>query len=126
MTIEELADDVERLRAEKDRTRKIADDAKRDYDIAHQRLWDYMDATETGSIKRRGRMFVYNKPKVYGSVADKSVFTEWAEENAPHLIQPAPRDSLITEYVRQCLDNGEPLPPGLNWYTKTTVQQRKA
>jgi hypothetical protein len=124
-TLEEQIRELAKLRDEKDATRQAADDAKLAYDRAHQELWDRMDATGVDSVRIDGRLYSKWEPKVYGTVADKRVFTEWAAEHAPELIEPKPRESLINELVRLRVDNNEELPPGLNWYTKNTVGQRK-
>lgn len=126
MTLEEQIRHVRELREEKDRTRKEADKAKAAYDKAHMALWDRMDGSGVGSVKIDGTSYVKVSPTIYGTVNDKSVFAEWAEEHAPHLIAPAPLEGRINEYVRQCIDNNEELPPGLTWYTKQHVSQRKA
>ena len=129
MTLEEQVRELGRLRSEKDRTAKAADEAKLAYDKAHIALWERMDATGVGCVEVDGTLYSYNKPKVFGTVADNAKFYEWAviEGNAPELFAPEPkaREGLVNERVRQCLDNGEPLPPGVNFYTKQTVSQRK-
>ena len=126
MTLEEQAREFRRLRLDYEEKKRAADAAKKELDRAHQALWDRMDATEVHGITIGGRKFVYNKPKVYGTVVDKTAFTEWAAENAPHLIAKAPLEGRINEFVRLAVDNGEEMPPGLNWYTKETVADRKA
>jgi hypothetical protein len=128
MTLEEEIRRLAVLRQEKDETRKAADKAKLAYDKAHMALWDRMDATGVGNITIDGTLYSFNKPKVHGTVADKSAFYEWAvtEGNAPELFDTEPRQALVSERVRQMIDNGEPLPPGVNFYTEQRVSQRKA
>ena len=128
MTLEEQVRELAVLRATKEETAKAADDAKRAYDKAHAKLWDRMDGSGVGSVTIDGKLYSFNKPKVYGTVADKAALYRWAVEegNAPELFEPDAREGLINERARQCIDNGEPLPPGMNFYTKNVVSQRKA
>jgi hypothetical protein len=128
MTLEQEIRALRDLRDEKDRTKRAADKARMAYDIAHLALWERMDSTGVGSVKIDGTLYSQNKPKVYGTVADKEEFRRWAvdEGNAPELFEFDPRDALVNEFVRLRIDNGEPLPPGVNFYTKQTVSQRKS
>jgi hypothetical protein len=126
MTLEQEIREVRRLRDEKERLGKEAADAKLAYDRAHLALWERMDATGVDAVKIDGTLYSkYAKP--YGSVADKSALYQWAvdEGNAPELFDTKPREAVINEFVRQRLDNGEELPPGLNFYVKQTISQRQ-
>lgn len=60
----------------------------------------------------------------YGNVSDRSVFIEWALENSPELVEYKERPKLINELVREYLNNGSELPPGLDHYVKQYVSQR--
>lgn len=126
MTLEEQAREYRAAKLDYEEKQRAADEAKRLKDRLHRALWDRMDATGVSGIKIDGRNFVFNKPKIYGQVTDKAAFAEWARDNAPHLIAEAPLEGRINEWVRLAVDNGEELPPGLNWYTKETVADRKA
>lgn len=125
MTLEEEIRELARLRAEYVSAKAAADEAKLAYDIAHQALWERMDATEVHGVKIDGTNYIFNQPKPYGTVADKAEFVRWALENAPELVEYEPRQALVNERVRQAIDNGEELPPGVNFYTKKTVSQRQ-
>lgn len=61
---------------------------------------------------------------IYHQIQDKQVFLDWAAKNDPELIAPAPRKALLNQKVRECLDNGEPFPPGLGAYEKEYISQR--
>jgi hypothetical protein len=62
---------------------------------------------------------------VYAQVQDKQALIEWAQENDDELVSLAPRKALLNQKVRECLDNGEPLPPGLGAYEKEYISQRQ-
>lgn len=49
----------------------------------------------------------------YAAIQDPLEFATWAEEHAPHLIQPKPRAALLNQLVQQHKDDGTPLPPGI-------------
>lgn len=127
MTLEEQIRELAKLRAEKDRTRKEADDAKLAYDVAHLALWERMDGSGVGSVEIDGKLYSKVAPQPYGTVADKAALRRWAvdEGNMPELFEAEPRAQLINELVRLRIDNGEELPPGINFYVKNTVSQRK-
>lgn len=128
MTIEEEIRNLARLRRLYDELRTSAAEAKLDYDRAHQALWDRMDATGVDGMKIDGMTYSKNKQKPYSTVQDKDALYRWAVEegNMPELFDPQPRGELLNETVRQRLDNGEAMPPGVGWYPKHTVSQRKS
>src|SRR5581483_6010803 len=120
MTLEEQIRELAALRDEKDRTAKAAEEAKLAYDIAHLALWERMDGSGVSRVEIDGRLYSKVAPQPYGTVADKAALRRWAvdEGNAPELFEQEPRAKLINELVRQRIDNGGELPPGINWYTK--------
>lgn len=128
MTLEEQVRELRELRAEKDRTAKVAAEAKLAYDNAHLALWERMDGSGVDSVKVDGVGYSKAAPKPFGAVADKAELYRWAVEegNMPELFDPEPRMQLINEQVRLRLDNGEEMLPGVNFYTKQVVYQRKS
>ena len=122
MTIQEEIRHVAALREGYEELQGMADEAKELYERAHAALWERMDATGVSSITVDG---VQNtrKSTIYASVNDKTEFMKWAEENAPELVAPAPRKALVNELVRQKIDNGEELPPGVSFYTNDYVSR---
>lgn len=110
------------LRLEAKRLVREAKAAKLLADRAQQELYDRMEAEDTQSHKYRGRNYSA-AATVYGNVNDRSELERWAidEGNAPWLFNPKPGAKQVNEYVRQCLDNNEPLPPGLDFYVREYV-----
>jgi len=86
-------------------------------------LFTIMRDQDMTSAKVGGVQFV-TAETIYAQVQDKSEFIKWAEENEEELVAPAPRKALLNQKVRECLDNGEPLPPGLGTYTREYISQR--
>ena len=124
MTLNEQIKHVSKLREHYEQLAQEADDAELAYKQAQDELWEHMDAIGMSSAKIDGTRYE-KRATIYGTVNDKQEFLKWAEENAPELAAPAPRMGLVNERVRQMLDNGEELPPGLNFYVKRYVAQTK-
>lgn len=87
--------------------------------------FEEMDASDVDSMKTYGHVFV-RVTKDYAQVQDRDAFVEWAKENEPELVQDKERKVELDKLVREKLDNGEALPPGVGFYTKHTISVRKA
>lgn len=75
------------------------------------------------SLKIKGVIYIPNRTD-YAVVQDRAAFIEWAEQNDAGLIEVATRDGLLNQLVRERLDNGEPLPPGIGYYPKEFISIR--
>ena len=84
-----------------------------------------MEHEGVDSMKVDGINFVPAETQ-YGQVQDRQAFVEWAKENDEELIEYKERGQLVNELVRERLDNGEELPPGLTFYVRQYVGQRSA
>lgn len=127
MTLEQQARQLSQLRERMNKAQRAADEARAAYDAAHRALWDRMDGDDVDMIRVGSVTFSKKTPMPYAVVQDKYQLYEWAVEqgNAPELFEPGPRAKLLNERVRLAIDNGEELPPGLGFYTKQTVSQRR-
>lgn len=110
--------------------RKVAEDLDRNAKAAKEKATDAenlfferMRTEDVESIKVQGTLFVPAET-VYGQVQDSSEFVAWAEENSPELVEVKARKALVNELIRERLDTGEALPPGLGFYVKQYVSQR--
>lgn len=97
--------------------------AKAEADQAEIRLFERMDQEDVQSIKAGGTNFV-RAETTFGTVQDRSEFITWAESNKPELVETKERKKLVNELVRECIDNGESLPPGLGFYVNQYISQR--
>lgn len=121
-----LQDDVKSLRAlkaEATSADQIAKDLKSQAKAAEIAVINRMEDEDTDTIKVDGTLFVPTET-TYGNVNDRALFIEWALENAPELVEYKERPKLVNETVRECLDNNQELPPGLDFYQKQYVSQR--
>lgn len=123
-----LAQDAKELRELKQHERA----AKDEYESIKERrkrcehaLIQRMEEEEADGIKTDGNNFV-PAATVYATVQDRAAFTEWALENDDQLVEYKERGELINSLVRERQDNGEPLPPGLGFYTREYVSIRAA
>lgn len=123
-----LSEDARKLGSIRKRYERAAADAKvykEEMDKAEMALFERMEHEDVGSIKVGTSNFV-RAATTYGQVQDRSAFVAWAEENAPELIESKERKALVNEIVRECLEDGRPLPEGLGFYVKQYVSQRAA
>jgi hypothetical protein len=88
----------------------------------HQRMIE--DGFEVGDDIRHEGSRWGRQVDWYAAVQDPLEFNEWAEANAPHLIQPQPRKAKLNELVQQHIEDGTPLPPGLGATPKIWVSRR--
>jgi hypothetical protein len=61
-----------------------------------------------------------------GQITDRKAFEEWAaQEDSESFFEPAPRvrGELLNALVKQRLDDGEPLPPGVSTYVETRLSR---
>jgi hypothetical protein len=125
MTITAEARRLAKLKAASSKAAERADKAKQAFEDAQRKFYDHMQDEGIGSIKVDGTNFVPAQT-VYGQVQDREAFIAWAQENEEELLEPHERKALINELVREAVDNGTELPPGLGFYTKEYVSQRVA
>lgn len=122
VTPERLAE-FRKLRVQKDRTKKAADDAKADFDRFQYDLFTDMQADGIESTKVDGVQYV-RKATIYGNVQDMDAFTEWCSQDADRhddYLKEAVQAARINEMVRDAINNNEELPPGLSFYTREYV-----
>lgn len=124
-SISEDAAALRELKLARDEAKAEAESLDRQFKAEQAKLLERMEEEKCEGVKVEGINFVPTKT-IYGQVQDRSEFVKWAEENEPELLEPKERKELINELVRQKLDDGEPLPPGLNFRTQEYISQRAA
>ncbi len=84
--------------------------------------FDLME-TEDGMASARKLDGITFRPSrtPYATIQDEQAFIEWAQENDTALIEVAAREGLLNQLVRQALDNGEELPPGVGYYNREKI-----
>jgi hypothetical protein len=119
--------EVRRRKLEYDKASAAKKKAEEAFKKKQQEVFDRMEAEEAGSMadKRTGRLFVPTET-VYAQVQDRSEFIKWAKEEDELLIKEVENGELINALVRERLDNGEALPPGLGVRVKQYIADRAA
>lgn len=123
-----LTDDLRHLRTlkeTKDDLKKRADEAERDFKQWQQHCLTRMESEDAQSHRTDGTTFSPVE-KIYASVQDRSAFVAWAKANDDELIEDKERGVLLSALVRERLDNGEELPPGVGFYTREYISMRAA
>lgn len=116
---------VRKLKRDLKEKKDKADEAKRKHDEAERHLIQRMEGEGCDSISADHTLFVPTRT-VYGQINDRDEFVSWAAENDESLVETKERKGLINELVRERLDNGEELPPGLTFRVDEYVSQRAA
>lgn len=123
-----LTNDLRRLRtlkARRDKAKEKYEADDKEFKDFQRRVFDRMNAEEVESQKVAGTLFVPIET-TYAQVQDRQAFIDWAKENEDELIEPKERKELLNALVRQCLDDGEELPPGVTFYNREYISQRAA
>ncbi len=114
---------LRKLKRDAEKKQNQADTAKKRHKEWERHCLDRMDAEETESHKTYGTLFSPVK-KQFATVQDRSEFVKWALAHEPELVQYKERGAELNQLVRQRLDDGEPLPPGVGFYDREYISQR--
>lgn len=101
------------------------EDAKRKREDHERKVLEHMEQQDVPSIKVGNLNYIRAKT-IYPTVQDRDAFIQWAAENDESLTEVKERKAQIGELVRERIDNGEVLPPGLGFYVKEYVSKRAA
>ena len=124
-SIEDQARALRSLREKRDTLKADFEEADEAYKKAVEELYQRMDETGVDGLKIDGINFVPSET-VYPNVQDRSAFVEWARDHDEELVENRERKALLNQLVRERIDNGEPLPPGIGFYVRETVAQRSS
>lgn len=125
----ELASRVRRLvelRADRDRTKIAADNAKRDFESYQAAFFEeYEQSPLKGSIKvdiggDHGTVQIVPRRTQFGRVLDRDAAERYFKERAKdkEFIKEDFRMGRLHELVRECIEQKKPLPEGIDFYTK--------
>ena len=125
MKITEQARELRALKQAAAEAKSAAEDAKDAFEDAQRKFYERLQDEGIGSIKVDGTLFVPQQT-TYHQIQDREAFIAWAEENEEELLEPKERKSLLNELVKDYIERGEELPPGLGFYVKDYISQRIA
>lgn len=115
------------LRRQRDRAKADADSAEAEYRETEAYIWEKMDNNGDQSIKKDlgdlGIVSIQRRGTVYARVIDSDVLTSELDNlgRAEEMTKAAFEKRRLNEYVRECLEQGIPLPEGLDFYEKRYV-----
>lgn len=121
-----LSDDLKELRALKvalAQATKAEKAARKAHEEAQFRVLRRMESEDTEGQKVGGYNFTPVRTRV-SVMQDRSQFVPWAKENAPDLL--VEKEQGLDQKVRQLLDDGEVLPPGVGVYVREYISQTKS
>lgn len=119
-----LKQDLVRLRRLKEESTKLNAQARQKTAELNQfqaKVYARMEAEEIDGLKVNGVNFVRVAPQPYASIQDRDAFIEWARDNDASLVSEKEEKRLLNALVRERVDNGEELPPGIGFYTKEII-----
>lgn len=86
------------------------------------RLLERMAEEEVDSQATNGTVYT-PASTIYHTIQDEAAFLAWAESAAEQLVEVKARSDLMNQLVRERLDNGEELPPGVGFYTRDYISK---
>lgn len=96
--------------------------ADREYKQHRMHCYERMKDEGVDMTKLGGVRFEAPKPTWYGTVQDKKVFQKWAKANRPALVREEAAEAELNKFVRECIEDGRPLPPGVGAYPRPVVR----
>ncbi len=118
------------LRHERDQVKALADEAEKAYRAEEERLWEKMenagDTSVTKEVSIDGettKVRLVRRGTVYSKVLDTDTLLESLEQEgrSDEMTKPGFEKKRLNEYARECLEQGRPLPEGLDFYERRYI-----
>lgn len=121
----EIQEELAHLAELKTTYRQLEEDAKsakEEHDRFQADLFDKMRDRQLLTIKTDSGTYSC-KSTIYANVNDMPAFIVWAQENGLYdeFLKEAPEKRRLNELVRDRIDSGDDLPPGVNWYAREYI-----
>ena len=115
------------LRAENETAQSEAKAAKEKLDNYELEFWSELEDLRLKSFTMDDGTRLERRETRYARVLDLEALTEWVVENglAAELLKDAPRKAVLNKFVRTRQENGQPLPPGLDFTTDRYISVRQ-
>jgi hypothetical protein len=119
-----LRDLVEK-RERRDETKDAAERAEKVYRQAEAAVWEeikdeYGDLTSfTIDLPEIGKVKFGRRQTIRSRILDEEEFAAWAKETGrdDEFLKPGIHKRVLNEEVREAIDHGQPLPPGVDFST---------
>jgi hypothetical protein len=127
MTIKQLQaefDKLRELRIKRNKAKAAFDKAEKAWRTQMMKVRDLADDNHIKHQDTAKGGYAVPAPTWYASIQDLNAFTRWAKVNAPGALPNLSKRATkpMHELVRQAIEDGEPLPPGLGSYFKAPVK----
>jgi len=120
-----LSEDCKHMQAlfeEATRLDKLAKEVRAEAKEAEAQLMERMEQEDCDSHSTGGKLYTKVVTN-YHVIQDRAAFEEWAASYDEELLEVKPKGDLLNALIRQRLDDGEPLPPGLGFYPKEYISK---
>lgn len=116
-----------------DEKRKAKESAEKDYRDYEAELWEALE-TQHGKVKsftvdlgELGNVRLTRTEARYSRVNDQDALVDWAKLHGreEELLTPGVRKRVLSELIRECLDQGIDLPDGADFYSTRRISVTK-
>jgi aspartate aminotransferase-like enzyme len=118
----EAIDEFANARLALDEVKDTLEVAQSKYDAAEAHLFDLLEASGLRQVRTARGLFTMND-LAWAAVEDGEKAREWADTFMPEIITL--NRSRLAVVVRNCLKEGDPLPPGVSYTTSRKVTWRR-
>jgi hypothetical protein len=121
------------LREKRDQDKKAAERSEKAYREAEAEIWEELEESPVKGTVRidlgddLGVVTFQPKETYYGRVINQNDALDYFEERAlmDEFTTPKIVMARVNEQVRQCIEQGDPIPPGLDYYAKRYISISK-
>lgn len=110
MSLEDEVIDLRELRFAELDAKAAAKKATEAREAQERKVFGMMEKTTSLTVEGRRYTRVVTD---YGVVQDRGEFIKWAQEHEPSLVKTIENKAEVHRLVRERIDNGEGLPPGI-------------
>lgn len=122
-TEEELEELVAKFYREKKDLERQATQASNKYEACSELLVDIWTKNKINSKRRNDLGTLSRNDQVFASIANMKEFKEWATSNgAGNLVRETVHQGSLTSTVKELIKDGNPLPEGINIFTKSRIK----
>lgn len=117
------------LRNERDTTKKKAETAEREYREYEAELYDELEGSPISGSRRidlgspHGTIVFTPRETKYGRILDGAEARQWFADRdmLPEVSSPGWSKGKLNALVKEYLEQGKPMPPGVDWYASRGI-----
>lgn len=123
ITVKTLGEVYARARHEKERLEDLVKAQNLIIEAMNQELVEMLEAQDFSNIKINTGVSLYIKDDVYCTVKEKPIFLKWIKDNGMEDLLSVNYQTM-SALVRTHLQEGTPIPPGIDTYFKQSITMR--